>query len=158
MDRSAIARYGLQVADVLETVRDAVGGARAVQVYDGVRRFDIVARYAEGDRDTPERIARTLIEGPDGARVPLGALARVERIKGPRQVTCENGRRFITIQTNVRGRDIGSFVEAARMAVRDELDLPAVYAWFASPSSERPQDIETQGEPTESQKSAPELG
>jgi len=127
VDRAAIARYGLQVADVLETVRQAVGGAQAGQVYDGVRRFDIVARYAEADRDTPERIARTLIEGPNGERMPLGALARVERIEGPRQVTRENGRRFITIQSNVRARDIGSFVEAARAAVEQEVDLPPGY-------------------------------
>jgi cobalt-zinc-cadmium resistance protein CzcA len=127
VDRAAIARYGLQVADVLETVQDAIGGADAGQVFDGVRRFDIIARYAEGDRNTPERIARTLIEGPNGERLPLGALARVERIEGPRQVTRENGRRFITIQSNVRDRDIGSFVEEAQAAVQAELDLPPGY-------------------------------
>ena len=127
VDRAAMARYGLQVADVLETVQDAIGGARAGQVFDGVRRFDIIARYAEADRDTPERIARTLIEGPNGERLPLGALARVERIEGPRQVTRENGRRFITIQTNVRERDIGSFVQDAQAAVADQLELPPGY-------------------------------
>ena len=127
VDRAAMARYGLQVADVLETVQDAIGGARAGQVFDGVRRFDIIARYTEADRDTPERIARTLIEGPNGERLPLGALARVERIEGPRQVTRENGRRFITIQTNVRERDIGSFVQDAQAAVADQLELPPGY-------------------------------
>ena len=127
VDRAAMARYGLQVADVLETVQDAIGGARAGQVFDGVRRFDIIARYAEADRDTPERIARTLIEGPNGERLPLGALARVERIEGPRQVTRENGRRFITIQTNVRERDIGSFVQDAQAAVAEQLELPPGY-------------------------------
>lgn len=127
VDRPAIARYGLQVADVLETVREAVGGATAGQVYDGVRRFDIVARYAEEARDTPERIARTLIEGPNGELLPLGALARVERIEGPRQVTRENGRRFITIQANVRERDIGSFVAQARADVREQVALPPGY-------------------------------
>jgi len=127
VDRAAMARYGLQVADMLETVQDAIGGARAGQVFDGVRRFDIIARYAEADRDTPERIARTLIEGPNGERLPLGALARVERIEGPRQVTRENGRRFITIQTNVRERDIGSFVQDAQAAVADQLELPPGY-------------------------------
>ncbi len=136
VDRAAIARYGLQVADVLETVQDAIGGADAGQVFDGVRRFDIIARYAEGDRNTPERIARTLIEGPNGERLPLGALARVERIEGPRQVTRENGRRFITIQSNVRDRDIGSFVEEAQAAVQAELDLPPGYLleWGGSSS------------------------
>ncbi|XBQ17356.1 MAG: CusA/CzcA family heavy metal efflux RND transporter [Oceanicaulis sp.] len=124
VDRPAIARYGLQVADVLETVRDAVGGATAGEVYDGVRRFDIVARYDEEARNTPERIARTLIDGPNGERLQLGALARIERIEGPRQVTRENGRRFITIQANVRERDIGSFVAEARAAVADEIALP----------------------------------
>lgn len=127
VDRPAIARYGLQVADVLETVRDAVGGATAGQIYDGVRRFDIVARYDEDARNTPERIARTLIDGPNGERLQLGALARIERIEGPRQVTRENGRRFITVQANVRERDIGSFVAEARAAVADAVALQPGY-------------------------------
>lgn len=127
LDRSAMARYGVTIADALSTVRAAVGGAEAGAVFEGVRQFPVVVRYDEHARGTPEAIRRLILETPDGARVPLTAIAEVESVVGPRQVTREDGERFITVQANVRGRDIGSFVAEAQALAARELTLPPGY-------------------------------
>ncbi|MED5549096.1 MAG: CusA/CzcA family heavy metal efflux RND transporter [Pseudomonadota bacterium] len=127
VDRDAISRFGINVEDVLSVVRSAVGGETAGQVFEGIRRYDIVVRYPEADRANAERIGRIILNGPGGELIPLSQVADVERIEGPRQVTRENGRRFITIQTNVRGRDIGSFVAEGQDAVARRVDLPSGY-------------------------------
>ena len=92
-----------------------------------MRRFDIIVRYQEAARASAERISRIIVTGPNGELIPLGQLASVERIEGPRQVTRENSQRFLTVQANVRNRDIGSFVEEGRAAVAEAVDLPPGY-------------------------------
>jgi len=127
VDREAVARYGVNVADVQEVIRAAVGGEVAGQVFEGVRRFDILVRYTPEARSTPEAIREILIAGPNGMRIPLTELAEVTEIVGPRQITRENSQRFITVQCNVVDRDIGSFVEEAQSAIDRKVDLPAGY-------------------------------
>ena len=127
LDRPALGRYGLSVEDALEALRSGVGGAQAGAVFEGVRQFPVIVRYAENDRDTPEAIGRIILESASGARVPMESVADIQKIVGPRQITRENGERFITVQLNVRGRDIGSYVGDARKAVSGRLDLPAGY-------------------------------
>jgi cobalt-zinc-cadmium resistance protein CzcA len=127
VDREAIARYGVNVADVQEIIRAAVGGEVAGQVFEGVRRFDILVRYRPEARDTPESIREILVAGPDGVRIPLAELAEVKEIVGPRQITRENSQRFITIQCNVIDRDIGTFVGEAQEAIDQQVALPAGY-------------------------------
>jgi len=127
VNREAISRYGLNVEDVLSVVRTAIGGAQAGQVFEGVRRFDIIVRYREQDRLNAERISRIVLNGPGDEIIPLSQVASVERIEGPRQVTRENGQRYITIQTNVRERDIGSFVAEGQNAVAGNIELPPGY-------------------------------
>lgn len=127
LDRAAMARYGIAIADALTAVRAAVGGAEAGAVFEGVRQFPVIVRYAEDKRDTPDAIRRLILETPDGARVPLTAIADVEAVVGPRQITREDGERFISVQANVRGRDIGSFVADAQDRTAAELELPAGY-------------------------------
>jgi len=127
VDRHAIARYGINVEDVQEVIRAAVGGAKAGQLFEGVRRFDILVRYAPGFRETNDAISQVLIEAPTGANVPLSQLATVEEITGPRQITRENSQRFITIQANVVGRDIGSFVVDGQKAIEEIVNLPPGY-------------------------------
>jgi len=127
VDRSAISRFGLNVTDVLGVVQTAVGGERAGQVFEGVRRFDIVVRYEEAARADIGPISNIIIPTPRGELIPLSELAEIEFVTGPRQVTRENSQRFITVQTNVRERDIGSFVRAGQQAVRSEIDLPPGY-------------------------------
>ena len=127
VDRTAIARYGVNVADVQQTIQAAVGGATAGQIFEGIRRFDIYVRFKSESRSTLEAIKSLLIPIPGGALVPLGDLASVEEIVGPRQITREDNQRFITIQLNVDGRDIGSFVEEAQRVIQQEVDLPTGY-------------------------------
>lgn len=127
VDRKAVARYGMNVEDVQQTIRAAVGGEVAGQIFEGVRRFDIFLRFAEQYRSTPDAIGNILVPGPGGVRVPLSELASLEEVVGPRQITREDNQRFITIQCNVLERDIGSFVEEAQRAIDRNVDLPAGY-------------------------------
>ena len=127
VDREAIARYGVNVDDVQSVIRAAVGGEIAGQVFEGVRRFDILVRYPERYRGTPEAIAAILVPTPDGYNIPLSQLVKMREIVGSRQITRENGQRFITIQCNVVDRDIGSFVAEGQRAIERDVDLPPGY-------------------------------
>jgi len=127
MDRAALGRYGLDVEDALDALRAAVGGAEAGVLFEGVRQFPIVVRFHEESRDTPEAVGRIVLESSSGARVPLESVAKIETVIGPRQITREDGERFITVQANVRGRDIGSFVTEAQALTDANLDLPPGY-------------------------------
>lgn len=127
VDREAIARYGVNVSQVQEVIRAAVGGHVAGQIFEGIRRFDILVRYEESYRGTKEAISSILIETPNGVKVPLSELSEIKEIVGPRQITRENNQRFISVQCNVQGRDIGSFVEEAQAAIDKHVDLPPGY-------------------------------
>lgn len=124
VNRGQISRYGLNIEDVQSAVRTAIGGETAGQVFEGVRRFDILVRYDEEARNTPEVIRELVIRTPAGLLIPLRQVAEVTEIVGPRQITRENTQRFITIQTNVRERDIGSFVAEGQERIAEAVDLP----------------------------------
>ena len=137
-DRSALARYGLAVGDVQDTVAIALGGAVAGQVFEGDRRFDIVVRLPENQRQNPDLLAslpipiqvdRDEVHGASQSpsHVPLGEVAEIEIALGPNQISRENGKRRVVITANVRGRDLGSFVEELRKQVADEVELPEGY-------------------------------
>lgn len=134
-DRAALARYGLSVDDVQQTVSVAMGGAIAGQVFEGDRRFDIVVRLPEGQRQDPKVLKSLPIPVPVGVAtgpgggisyVPLGQVATVEIAPGPNQISRENGKRRVVITSNVRGRDLGSFVEELRQRI-GEVELPEGY-------------------------------
>lgn len=127
VDRQAIGRYGLTTEDALEALRASVGGAEAGALFEGVRQFPIIVRFVPEARQSAEAIGRVILKSPDGAQVPLSAVATIEPIIGPRQITREDGDRFISVQANVRGRDIGSFVAEAQERVASSLALPAGY-------------------------------
>ncbi len=127
LDRRALSRYGISVDHVQEEIRAAIGGATAGQVFEGERRWAIFVRYAAEDRDRPSDVRGLLIDTPDGGLVPLEQVAKIETLVGPRQISREDNQRFITVQMNVRGRDIGSFVEDARDAIQSSVDLPPGY-------------------------------
>lgn len=126
-DRKAIARYGINMEDVQNVIRTAIGGETVGQIFEEIRRFDILVRFAENQRGTVEDIGRVLIEAPNGVKVPLIELSDIQEIVGPRQITRENNQRFITVQCNVVGRDIGSFVAEAQKAIDENVDLPPGY-------------------------------
>jgi cobalt-zinc-cadmium resistance protein CzcA len=152
IDRDAISRYGLNVSDVQDVISVAVGGREAGQVFEGDRRFDLVVRLPEESRadlaelenlpvPLPQRengtvadrgrsavaSALDVVETPKAnpGFIPLSSVARIEVAEGPNQVSRENGKRRIVVQANVRGRDIGSFVEDARRHIDEKVKLPA---------------------------------
>lgn len=127
VNRGAIARYGINVSQVQNVIRAAVGGHVAGQIFEGIRRFDIVVRYQQQYRDTRESISAILIDAPNGVKVPLSELVEMKEIVGPRQITREQNQRFISIQCNVQGRDIGSFVKQAQAELDQRIDLPPGY-------------------------------
>lgn len=127
IDRQAIARYGVNVEDVQGVIRTAVGGESAGQIFEGIRRFDITVRFTADARSDAEAIRHILIAAPGGAKVPLDQLATIDEIIGPRQITRENNQRFITVQCNVRGRDIGSFVAEGQQAIAEKVEMPPGY-------------------------------
>ena len=123
-DRDALARYGLTVAALNRIVETAVGGATAGEVYEGERRFDLVVRFQEGARSSPAAVEALPVVTPTGARVPLSALATVAVESGPVSVSREEGSRFVSVQSNVTGRDLAGFVEDVQARIAAEVDLP----------------------------------
>ena len=126
-DRAALARYGLDVEAVNDVVRTAFAGSVAGQVFEGERRFDLVVRAREQDRERLEDVQRLLVPTPLGKPVPLGLIAAVDVIDGPNQVQREDAKRRLTVGFNVRGRDVQSIVGELQAAVEKELALPAGY-------------------------------
>ena len=127
-DRFALTRLGLNIADVQAVVAAATGGTRAGQIFDGDRRFDIVVRLPERLRQDPSVLQRLPIPLPNGAgSVPLSEVATIERTTGPNQISREDGKRRAVVTTNVRGRDLGSFIAETQARIAAEVDLPAGY-------------------------------
>ena len=127
LDRARMARYGLNVADVSDVVETAVGGKDATYVLDGPKRFAVVVRLPDELRRSPEAIASILLTAPGGEMVPLGNVARVATAPGPEAISHESGQRRLVVQTNVRGRDIGSYVAEAQKLVRAKVTMPSGY-------------------------------
>ena len=126
-DRDAMARYGVNVSDVMSVVEHGVGGEAATEVLEGNRRFDVYVRVNSSQRSSLEAIGRLLVPGAGSARVPLSQVARIGVEEAPPQVSHEQGERRVVVQCNVRGRDMGGFVAEARRDVQREVALPPGY-------------------------------
>jgi cobalt-zinc-cadmium resistance protein CzcA len=126
-DRQACARYGVDVADILEIVELAVGGEVIDQIYLGTRRFGIHVRYQEEFRDDPEALKNLLVHTSEGYQVPLSQVAEVKEVIGPIQVNREANQRLWTVTANVRGRDIGGVVSDIRNRIDERVTLPPGY-------------------------------
>lgn len=127
-DRAAIARFGLTVEEVADTVAAALGGREAGDVFEGDKRFDIIVRVPMAQRDDLEALGALPVmlpsaEGQAQRSVPLRELVQFRFADGLNQVSREDGKRRVVIQVNVRGRDIGSFVNEARTKV-EAVPLP----------------------------------
>ncbi len=127
-DRTALARYGLNVADVRMVMDAAVSGAVVSELVDGQRRFEIVLRLPDRYRQSPDDLRAVPLTAPGGERVLLSDIAHVEVTRGPEVVGREGGNRRIVVQANVRGRDMGGFVAEAQRLIRDGLPLPPGYS------------------------------
>jgi cobalt-zinc-cadmium resistance protein CzcA len=126
-DRDEVARYGLNVADVMEVISLAVGGEPVTDVLDGQRRFSVYLRVAEPYRSNIEAIGNLWVVNKEGTRVPLSRVANIGLVEGPPTISREDAQRRIVVQANIRGRDMGGFVEEAQRAVAANVKLPAGY-------------------------------
>ncbi len=132
IDRDKAARFGLNVGDVQDTIAVAVGGRQAGTLYEGDRRFDMVVRLSDALRTDIDGLSRLLIPVPGNASGQLGFIAlsqvaSLDLVLGPNQISRENGKRLVIVSANVRGRDIGSFVEDAEAAILAQVKVPAGY-------------------------------
>jgi cobalt-zinc-cadmium resistance protein CzcA len=127
LDRDALARYGLNVSEVRSAVQAAVGGTTSTEIIDGRKRFPVVVRLAAAYRGTPEAIGQLMLTTPSGGKVLLSQVARVDVVEGPELINHESGERMVIVQSNVRGRDLGSFAADVQRAVRASVALPDGY-------------------------------
>lgn len=125
-DQAALARYGIPARHVMEIV-DALGSRKVGEIREGQRRFDLAVLLAARYRSDPAALRAILVPTPDGAQIPLERLATIRQVEGPSTITREWQKRRIVVQCNVRDRDIGTFVAAARGAIRGLVELPTGY-------------------------------
>ncbi len=126
IDRAAIARYGINASQVLDVV-ESMGGKEVGQVLEGQRRFALQVRFQPADRADIDRIRNIKVADPQGRLIPLSQLTSIQVEQGPAQISRESIQRRIVMETNVRGRDLGSFVAEAQQAVNQKVKLPPGY-------------------------------
>ena len=124
VNREAAARYGITVGAIQDVIETAVGETNLSLTIEGRQRFPVRVRYAPQFRSTPEALAGLPVAGPTGVQVPLGQLAQIRPVTGPSMISSENGLLVVTVLLNVRGRDVGGFVEEARLAIAQAVPLP----------------------------------
>ena len=122
-----LARYGLDVADLQEWLASAIGGNTAGLIFEGDRRFELLVRFDEGIRTDLDAIGSTPIITSDGEFVPLSEVATLGYSSVPNQISRENGKRRVVVTANVRERDLGSFVDEAKIKITEQVALPAGY-------------------------------
>ncbi len=127
IDRPAAARYGIDVTVIQDTIEKGIGETNLAVTIEGRQRFPVRVRYAPEFRGSPEAIGRIPIATASGATVPLADVAHIRTVDGPTMIQSENGLLRGTVLLNVRGRDVGSFVDEATKIVTREIQLPAGY-------------------------------
>jgi Cu(I)/Ag(I) efflux system membrane protein CusA/SilA len=127
LDRRALARHGLSVAEAQDTILAAVGGENVTVTVEGRARFPVNVRYPRELRDDLEALSRVLVAAPAGAQVPIGQLARLSRVSGPSMVRNENGFLAGYVYVDLATSDVGGYVERAKQRVAERVVLPAGY-------------------------------
>jgi cobalt-zinc-cadmium resistance protein CzcA len=127
IDRGTIARYGLNASDVNDVIETAIAGKSATEIYEGERRFSGVVRLPERLRDSVEDIRDLQISSPDGPRIPLKDLAKVQVVEGPALINRSMGKRRIVVGVNVQNRDLGGYVHELQDKVDRNVQLPPGY-------------------------------
>ncbi|MEA2165669.1 MAG: copper/silver efflux system protein [Thermoanaerobaculia bacterium] len=129
IDRAAIARYGLTIDDVQQTIMTAIGGENVSTTIEGRERYPINIRYPRELRDEMDKLGRVLVATPAGAQVPLAQLASVRIVEGPAMIRDEGGKLagYVYIDVDTSHRDLGSFVDDAKKAVDSQLKIPTGY-------------------------------
>jgi len=127
INRQEVARYGINVRDVQDVIELAVGGRAVSTLFEGERRFDITVRYVPEARVDSSAIGSIVITTRDGGRIPLAQLAEIQVINGATIIARRENRRQISVRTNIRGRDQGSFVTEAQARFNKSITLPSSY-------------------------------
>ena len=127
IERIAAARYGVNVSEVQDVIETAIGGKNLTTTIEGRQRFPVRVRYARDFREDIEALRDVLVGTPGGAQIPLGQLARIRTVIGPAMITSENGLLRGTVLMNVRGRDVGTFVEEGKRSVAQKVKMPPGY-------------------------------
>jgi Cu(I)/Ag(I) efflux system membrane protein CusA/SilA len=127
INRPAAARYGIDVGTINDAVETGIGETNLTVTVEGRRRFPVRVRYAQQYRSSAAALGEIPIASPSGASIPLAQLAEIQTVEGPTMISSENGLLRGTVLLNVRGRDVGSFVDEARPKVAKQLQLPAGY-------------------------------
>src|SRR5438094_311415 len=139
VNREAAARYGITVGAIQDVIETAVGETNLTLTIEGRQRFPVRVRYAPEYRSDPSALASVLVTAPNGTQVPLGQVAEIRPVSGPSMIGSENGLLVVTVLLNVRGRDVGSFVEEARRAIAERVALPqrSYVEWSGQYENER---------------------
>ncbi|MGH9833650.1 MAG: efflux RND transporter permease subunit, partial [Blastocatellia bacterium] len=127
IDRQAAARYGIDVEAIQQVIDTGIGETNLTVTVEGRRRFPVRVRYAPQFRRNPEALGQLVVPAPNGAQIPLAQLATIRSVDGASMIASENGLLRGTVLLNVRGRDIGGFVEDAKRALNERVKLPAGY-------------------------------
>ena len=127
IDRQAIARHGLNVADVQALIETAIGGKDVTTLYEGERRYGVMVRFPATVRSSAEAIGNTLLTAADGAQVPLSSVASIKLVDGPAQISRESGKRRVVVGANVEGRDLAGFVAEVQQRIAAEVKVPEGY-------------------------------
>ncbi len=129
IDRRAIARYGINVADIHAIIETAIGGSEVSQLYEGERRYAIQLRYPEAFRNSVETIRETMLRTADHAMIPLESVASIKLVDSPPTINRELGKRRVVVGANVEGRDLGGFVAEVQQRVDQQVKLPEGYSF-----------------------------
>jgi Cu(I)/Ag(I) efflux system membrane protein CusA/SilA len=131
IDRDAIARYGLTVGDVQDVIQTAIGGVDITTTVEGLERYPVNLRYNRDFRDDIPALKSVLVPTPTGQQIPLGQLASVKYVLGPPSIKSEGARPNAWIYVDLRGIDVGTYVENAQKVVAEKIKLPTGYtiAW-----------------------------
>jgi len=124
INREAAARYGITVGAIQDIIETAVGETNLVLTIEGRQRFPVRVRYAPQYRANPEALASVPVPAPNGMQIPLGQVVELKPVSGPSMISSENGLLVVTVLLNVRGRDVGSFIEEAKTLVMQTVKLP----------------------------------
>jgi Cu/Ag efflux pump CusA len=127
VDRVRAAQYGLQPGEITETLETALNGRRVSQAIEGARRYDVVVRFDDASRNSLDSLRNATIDTPQGAQIPVSAVATIENLPGPNQILRENTQRRIVISANTGGRDLGSVVTDMQQRVAAQVSLPQGY-------------------------------
>ncbi|HOW09011.1 MAG TPA: CusA/CzcA family heavy metal efflux RND transporter [Bacteroidales bacterium] len=119
--RDRVALYGLNVSDVAEIIEVAIGGKAISQVFVGNRVYDVICRYNEQARETPEKIGSLLLTSPSGSKIQLSQITEIKTNTGPSIINREENSRFVTVRINMRGRDMTSFLKEANRAIEKNI-------------------------------------